>query len=106
MSSQPEGRLVKKIVESLNKLPLTYCEKQHGSPYGHCKLDVSGAVNGKRFELEVKMPGNVPTKRQLSTIRKWQKVNVLAGWTDSVEDALKFIKPLIDKEAYERTNTN
>lgn len=94
MSAQPEGRLVKRIVDSINKLPQTYCEKQHGTPYGHCKLDVSGAVNGMRFELEVKIPGNKPTKRQLSTIKKWQKVGVLAGWADSVEEALEFLKPL------------
>jgi hypothetical protein len=92
---QPEARLVKKLVDKLNELPNCYAEKNHGSPFGKPKLDITGALNGRMFQIEVKTPGNKPTQRQLSVIRKWQSVGVPAGcatcW-EEVEDIIKQCK--------------
>lgn len=98
MSAQPEGRLVTKILKNLNALPNCLAEKNHGTPYGHCKLDISGAVNGRAFHIEVKTPGNKPTKRQDATIRKWRAIGCAAGWATSPEEALEIIKPLTTEQ--------
>ena len=97
MSSQPEGKLVKKMVDTLNAVPGCYCEKNHGTVFGHCKLDITGGINGRMFHIEAKMPGNKPTKRQDAVMRKWRsKAGVVTGWATSVEEALDIIKPLME----------
>lgn len=91
---QPEARIVKKILDQLNALPQCKAEKNHGTQFGKPKLDISGAINGKAFHIEVKVPGNKPTKRQWGVIRDWREVGVVAGWVTSPEEALEIIKPL------------
>lgn len=92
--AQPESRLVNKILEKLNDLPNCKAEKNHGTQFGKPKLDISGALNGKAFHVEVKMPGNKPTARQARVIKDWQAVGVPAGWATSVEEAMHIIKDL------------
>ena len=95
MAEQPEARLQRKIVEALNLLPNCYVEKIHGSQFGKQKLDLMGAKEGKMFLLEVKTPGNTPTKKQLATMRLWQeKAGVYTEWVDSVEKAVSLISGL------------
>lgn len=94
MSRTPESVLTKKILERLNEIEGCRAEKLHGGPYGSQKLDLFGAKDGKMFYLEVKVPGNKPTKRQESTIRKWQEVGVLCAWVDSVDQAVELVKNL------------
>lgn len=92
MAEQPETRLCKDIVETLNKVEGCYFEKLHGAPYGHPKLDLLGAVDGKMVYLEVKVPGKKPTERQFATMRKWsKKANVEATWVDNVKDAVDIV---------------
>lgn len=94
MAQGPETKLVNKILKTLNNMPNVRAEKLHGSAYGSQKLDLFGAKDGKLFYLEVKVPGNKPTKRQESTIRKWQEVGVLCTWVDSVDQTLELVKAL------------
>lgn len=87
MAENPETKLTNKILTALNNINGCRAEKLHGGPMGKPKLDVIGAVNGKMFYIEVKTPGNKPTKRQYSTMRKWEEAGVLATWVDNIEDA-------------------
>lgn len=98
MGKGPEQKVVDNIVKTINKLPMCRIEKNHGTPYGFQKLDLTGAINGYMIQIEVKAPGNKPTPKQFGTIKKWQSVGVTAGWTDNTEDALELIKPLLNEE--------
>jgi hypothetical protein len=92
---QPEARLAKKILDKLNAIPGCLAEKNHGSPFGSQKLDITGALNGRMFQIELKMPGKKPTDRQAATIRKWQAVGVPAGYAtcwEEVEDIINQCK--------------
>jgi len=95
MAETPETKLTRKILDKLNKIEGCRAEKLHGGPYGKQKLDVFGAKNGKMFYLEIKVPGNGPTPKQVSTIRKWKtEAGVLATWIDTVEDAERMVNQL------------
>lgn len=93
---QPEARIVNKILEKLNSLPMCKAEKNHGTQFGKPKLDISGAINGRAFHIEVKVPGNKPTARQARVIKDWQAVGVTAGWATSVDEAMNIISKLED----------
>ena len=93
--SQPESRLQAKIVKALNALPGVYVQKVHGSVYGKPSVDLSGVINGRRIEIEVKMPGKVPTPRQLNTLRLWDKHGAITGWVTSVNEAKEIIEPYL-----------
>lgn len=95
MADTPETKLTKRILDRLNKIEGCRAEKLHGGPFGSQKLDLFGAKDGKMFYLEIKVPGNKPTKRQDSTIRKWQNESgALATWVNTVEDAEQMVKQL------------
>ena len=95
MAETPETKLTKRILDRLNKIEGCRAEKLHGGPYGKQKLDVMGAKDGKMFLLEIKVPGNTPTKRQHSTIRKWRdEASVLSTWVDTVDDAVEMVEQL------------
>ena len=96
MAETPETKLTKKILDRLNKIEGCRAEKLHGNPYGKQKLDLFGAKNGKMFYLEVKVPGNKPTKRQDSTIRKWKdESGALVTWVDKEDEAVKLVQQLL-----------
>ena len=92
--AQPEARIVGKVLSELNSLPMCKAEKNHGTQFGKPKLDISGAINGLAFHIEIKVPGNKPTARQARVIKDWQKVGVAAGWATNVEEALSIIQSL------------
>lgn len=95
MSNTPEARLTNKILVTLNAMEGCRIEKIHASQFGMPKLDCFGAYKGLMIYLEIKTPGNKPTPRQKSTIRKWyEEAGAHTGWTDSVEGAVKFVKEL------------
>ncbi len=91
MSSGPETRLVNRITKAINDMPGCKVEKNHGTQFGKPKLDLTGAVGGFMFQLEVKTKGKKPTVRQEAIIKDWQRVGVHAGWCDSLEGALEFV---------------
>lgn len=95
MSQQSEGRLQAKIVKALNALPGCLFQKIHGSAYGKPSVDLSGAVYGRRCEIEVKMPGKQPTERQHATLKKWEDVGCIVGWATSIEEAKQIVKPYL-----------
>jgi hypothetical protein len=97
MPKQLESTITNKVIKKINAMDNCIVEKNHGGPFGHQKLDLTGAVNGLMFQLEMKAPGNKPTPKQYGTIKKWQRKGVHAGWADSVEGALEFIKPLMEE---------
>lgn len=97
MSKQPEAKLSERVVAALCKLPGCRAEKRHGSVFGTNTLDITGSIDGFAFEIETKMPGKEPTDRQNARMRMLKSFNIITGWYDNVEDAVKIVR-----EGYER----
>ncbi len=88
MNNAPlEKSIVSSIMQWLRQLPGCKVEKRHGNSYaGGGKPDLTGAINGKRFELEVKRPGKKPTALQEREIEAWRTAGVVADVVTSVLD--------------------
>lgn len=99
---QPEAQLSKKIIDAINKAyaPNVLAEKNAGTVMGGNKLDISICLAGLYLELEVKMPGKKPTDRQRFRMRQVMAAGGRAGWTDSVEGALAFVKKATGEHPY------
>lgn len=97
MSNGPlESTIVNSILRWLRKQPGVKAEKTHGGMYGRAgKPDISGCVNGRRFEIEVKRPGNKPTKLQLKELREWEEAGAITGVAYSLEDVKELLKDVI-----------
>lgn len=54
--------------------------------------DIMGQMrDGRVLGIEVKKPGEVPTKEQIDFLNMIAKNRGLAGWADCVEDALNIV---------------
>jgi hypothetical protein len=88
-----ESTIVKNVIAYINSLPESRAEKTHGTAYGHPRVDVTGAIRGRRLEIEVKVPGEKPTARQLLCLRNWGKAGAITGVVTSVDD----LRSLLDE---------
>lgn len=93
MDSSPlEIVIVKAAVAKLNELPNCVAEKLHGGPMsGHQKLDVLCCREGQMYYLEGKRPGQVPTAKQESTMRKWRKAGAICEAFTSAAQAVEIV---------------
>jgi hypothetical protein len=48
--------------------------------------DITGCINGRHFEFEVKRPGEQPTPLQARRLSEWRSVGALAAAVTSVAD--------------------
>jgi len=71
MTGVRESTIHKKCLDWLNAIPGCHAEKQHGSVYGHQRLDILLCFRGRFGWVEVKRPGDHPTKLQAFTMEKW-----------------------------------
>lgn len=63
-TTKPETLLVKKITAYLDTVPKCCYEKRHGSMYAEAgQPDISACINGRRVEIEVKVPSAAAVKR-------------------------------------------
>lgn len=85
-----EADLSTAIIEKLNRQNGVKCQKIKGTAFGKPTLDILGSRGGRFFWLEVKQPGEKPTKRQYNTMKDWISVWAIASWTDSVDGAMSF----------------
>jgi len=88
-----ESALVANIVRALRALPRVIVRKRHGSAWGVAgDPDLYGSINGRHFEIEVKRPGEHPTKLQNARLTEWRSSGALAGVARSVEGALAILR--------------
>lgn len=97
MSKQPESLLVKKIITAIEDMRKqgyhVKVRKRHGGAYGTSgEPDIEGCINGMCIQIEVKVPGNRPTKLQEVRLQEWSDAGACAFWTDDVDDALEYVK--------------
>jgi len=93
MAEQPETRLQKKMVKRIENLPCpSRARKMHGSAFTRAgEPDIDAVICGIPLKIEVKMPGNTPTKLQTQRILEWAAAGAVAGWCDTMEGMDEFI---------------
>lgn len=88
-----EKSIVNSILKYLNSLPQCRAEKTWGGGYGNAgKPDITGCLNGRRFELEVKVPGGKPTPLQKVTLEQWKEAGAIVAVVHSVEEVKEILK--------------
>ena len=86
------------IVKKFRKLPSMMVEVRHGNAFSVVgRADIFDCWFGQHFEIELKQPGEEPSKKQLYELEQWRKAGAVAGWATTVKEALAIIseiKPL------------
>ncbi|MFH1985209.1 MAG: hypothetical protein ABIL58_25505 [Pseudomonadota bacterium] len=90
-----EGNLCDRCVKRANSYPGVYLEKRYAGPGRKGRPDITGAIHGRRVELEAKIDDNTPTPIQKHWLKVWKDCGALAAafWTDAEFNAL--VMPLI-----------
>lgn len=87
MAKQPESLIVDKIMRSLTSRG-AWCFKVHGGPMQQAGVpDIIGVLNGRFIAIEVKVPGERPSKLQELTLSRIRAAGGIAGWATSVEES-------------------
>jgi len=104
MSRQPEGRLVKNILDFLNANYPGYWRKIHGGPFQRRGIpDILGCYRGRFVGIEVKEKGNKPTMLQIDNgkeiIGRGKGIWMVAYSVDDVKKAMqKHFKKVVNDE--------
>ena len=86
------------IIKALNKDPSTLVRCRSADSVGHVAgdPDIYGSIGGIHVEIEIKRPGEVPTKIQYHRLDQWARIgNAACLWTDSKLQALAFQKKVL-----------
>ena len=89
-----ESALQRKIQKYLkDNLPNAVVWKNHGNQYSVIGLpDIMCVYEEKIICIEVKMPGNTPTKLQEITLNKLKEAGAITGIAYSIEDVQKILE--------------
>lgn len=88
-----EATLSKRIVVTLNAIPNCHAEKRWtGGMFAHVgEPDITGCIAGRRFEIEVKVPGKRARKVQEKRLEAWASAGAIVGTATSVDEALAIV---------------
>ncbi len=88
-----ENTLQRKIQSYLkSNLPNSVVWKNHGNQYSVIGLpDIMCVYKGKLVCIEVKIPGNKPTKLQEITLKKLSEAGAITGVAYSIDDVEKLL---------------
>lgn len=91
-----ENTLQRKIQKYLkDNLPDAVVWKNHGNQYSVIGLpDIMCVYKGKIICIEVKIPGNKPTKLQEVSLQKLSNAGAITGVAYSIEDVEKIINKI------------
>lgn len=97
-----EKSIQKEIRLYLKQLNNCFHYKTHGGRYESLKgkPDISGVINGVRFDFEVKKPGEKPTKLQEAVIDKFRRAGGIAEVVRSKADVKRYLEPVIKDGGY------
>jgi hypothetical protein len=91
----PEAKVVDKLVRQIETCGVpAQCRIVYATMHASGgEPDIDACVGGVTLKVEAKAPGQKPTPRQLSVMRKWARAGAVVGWADSVEA----LQPLLDR---------
>ncbi len=91
-----EANFAKRTVRYLNLLPKCRAEKVMAHAGMRGKLDITGVINGLRFDIELKVHDNKPTPLQLKYLRWWTEVGSIAFCAWDREDLDLVFNPIVE----------
>jgi hypothetical protein len=99
-----ERSLQDTIIRRLNEDKRTLVRCRSADAVGHFvgDPDITGCIGGRHVEIEVKVPGEVPTRLQLIRLSYWRKVGACAVWVNSTEQALEFQETVLAQSSEDR----
>lgn len=88
-----EADISKRIVDALNDLPHCHAAKRWtGGVYSTVgEADVTGCIEGLRFEIETKVPGEDARKVQKARLAAWARAGAITGAARTVDEAKKVV---------------
>ena len=87
-----ERATVKAILAYLNGIPGCLARKRWGGGLGVAgDPDITGCVNGRHFEFEVKRRGEQPTPLQMRRLAEWRAAGALAAVVTSVSEVREMV---------------
>lgn len=82
-----EKEITDEAISWLKAQTCCYAWKLHTGPMGEGgHPDIDGCVNGRSIKIEMKRPGETPTRRQMARLLQWRGAGALVGWATSVEE--------------------
>lgn len=90
-----ERAIVKAVLAYLNGLPGCLARKRWGGGMGVAgDPDIDACLRGRSLQLEVKRPGEKPTRLQVKRLGEWRTAGAIAGVVVSVDE----VKDLLARE--------
>jgi hypothetical protein len=85
------------VIIELNKDEHTIVRCRSADSVGHIAgdADVAGSIGGVHVEIEVKVPGEKPTKLQHYRLSNWAATGAACCWVTSKDEALAFQKKVL-----------
>ena len=99
---QKESDFAKKALKYLNKLPMCRAEKVHATAGMRGKADITGAIFGLRFEIELKMYDNKPTPLQRRYLTWWRENGCIAFAAWGMDDIVPVFEAIIEAHSRDR----
>jgi hypothetical protein len=88
-----ETSITKRILKYLKTIPKCKAEKRHGGAFGNAgKPDITGCLDGLRFEFEVKRKGNVASDLQKKELAEWEYAGAVVAVVYTVEEVKTIIQ--------------
>jgi len=86
-----EDSIVKASQRWLKSLPGCKVRKRRGGMSNRGEPDLYGCIHGIHFEIEVKAPGNTPTKHQVARLEEWEATDAITGVSYCLDDTKTII---------------
>ena len=86
-----EKSIVDASLRWLRKLPECKARKRRGGVSNKGHPDIYGSIFGIHFEIEVKAPGNKPTKLQKVRLDEWDNAGAITGVSYSLDETKSII---------------
>ena len=98
-----EQQITRQIIDAINKLPGIWAWRNNTGRKGDVQFgitgqaDITGIVNGKRLEIEVKKPGQERTlsESQRAFLDRVGSLGGVSGVVTSLDQALKLVEPAL-----------
>jgi len=81
----------------LRALPRCRAVKRESSRTRRGEPDITGCLEGIRFEIECKVPGAAPTPLQAKRLRDWEAAGAVTGVSRSLSDTKAIIARVYER---------
>ena len=93
-----EQHIVDKTIAMLRTIPGSFVRKNHGGYYQQAGIPdiyfTCEAISGHSVWIELKKPGQEPTKKQRHTLGVLTKAGCTAFWADNIRDVCETLREI------------